>query len=268
MIALSVNLNKIALIRNSRAGQQPDVGAHAQMAIRAGADGITVHPRPDQRHIRAADCFDLAGVSEQRSVRSGRPLEFNIEGNPFAGPCRSDRAGVGDYPGFMPLLREIRPQQCTLVPDGADQLTSDHGFDLQRDGARLAPLLAELRALGIRSSLFLAPEPQQIRLAAGLGADRIELFTASWAQAWRAGAEVNTVYRRFQAAAACADELGLGVNAGHDLDLHNLPHFSTLPGLLEVSIGHALIIDALHMGLAATIAAYHRALGNETAQQT
>ncbi|MEJ2530618.1 MAG: pyridoxine 5'-phosphate synthase [Halioglobus sp.] len=253
MTALSVNLNKIALIRNSRDTTNPDIPQHAQMCIDAGADGITVHPRPDQRHIRAQDCFDLAGMLS---------VEFNIEGNPMTGPRRSDRPGIGDYPGFMALVREIRPDQCTLVPDADSQLTSDHGFDLKRDGDRVAPLVEELRGLGIRTSLFMDPVPEQIRLAARLGADRIELYTESYARAVRTGAGVDAALREFVVAAEVALEEGLGLNAGHDLDLHNLPRFAAeVPGLLEVSIGHALIVDAIRMGLADTIAAYQRALG-------
>ncbi len=251
MIALSVNLNKIALIRNSRDTTNPSVTEHARMCIAAGADGITVHPRPDQRHIRASDCFDLAGMLT---------VEFNIEGNPMAGPRRSDRAGVGDYPGFMELVKEIRPAQCTLVPDGDNQLTSDHGFDLKRDGEKVAPLVAELKALGIRTSLFMDPEPEQIRLAARVGADRIELYTESYARAFRDN-NLESVFRQFVAAAETAAEEGLGLNAGHDLDLLNLPRFATVPGLLEVSIGHALTVDAIRMGLANAIAAYQQALG-------
>ena len=252
MIALSVNLNKIALIRNSRDTTNPDVPHHARMCIDAGADGITVHPRPDQRHIRAQDCYDLAGMLE---------VEFNIEGNPMAGPRRSERPGVGDYPGFMELVRDIRPAQCTLVPDGDSQLTSDHGFDLKLDGERVAPLLAELKSLGIRTSLFMDPEPDQIRLAAQVGADRVELYTESYARACQAQGDVATVLGRFIEAAETAAEVGLGLNAGHDLDLHNLPRFATLPGLQEVSIGHALTVDAIRMGLANAVEAYQVALG-------
>jgi pyridoxine 5-phosphate synthase len=252
MIALSVNLNKIALIRNSRDTTNPSVTEHARMCIAAGADGITVHPRPDQRHIRASDCFDLAGMLT---------VEFNIEGNPMAGPRRSDRAGIGDYPGFMELVKEIRPAQCTLVPDGDNQLTSDHGFDLKRDGEKVAPLVAELKALGIRTSLFMDPEPEQIRLAARVGADRIELYTESYARAFRDKTHLKSIFRQFVAAAETAAEEGLGLNAGHDLDLTNLPRFATVPGLLEVSIGHALTVDAIRMGLANAVAAYQQALG-------
>jgi pyridoxine 5-phosphate synthase len=257
VIALSVNLNKIALIRNSRDTSNPDVNEHALMVLAAGADGITVHPRPDQRHIRASDCFELA----QTLAALARPVEFNIEGNPFAPARKSERAGVGDYPGFMELVAAIKPAQCTLVPDGDAQLTSDHGFDLTRDGDRVAPLLQTLRTLGIRTSLFMDPDLAQIRLAAEVGTDRIELYTEPYADAFKAGKDVDKVYGQYAEAAELATSLGLGVNAGHDLDLHNLPHFSRLPGLLEVSIGHALTVDAIRMGLANAVAAYQSALG-------
>jgi pyridoxine 5-phosphate synthase len=252
MIALSVNLNKIALIRNSRDTTLPDIPHHARMCIDAGADGITVHPRPDQRHIRVRDCFDLAAMLD---------VEFNIEGNPMSGPRASEREGVDDYPGFMALVKAIRPAQCTLVPDGDKQLTSDHGFDLRRDGERIAPLVQELKALGIRTSLFMDPDPEQIRLAAQTGTDRIELYTESYARACRLGKDVDRVFKQFADAAEVALEEGLGLNAGHDLDLFNLPRFATIAGLQEVSIGHALVVDALRMGLPATVAAYQRALG-------
>ena len=252
MIALSVNLNKIALIRNSRDTRIPDIPTHAQLCIDAGADGITVHPRPDQRHIRADDCRDLAGMLS---------VEFNIEGNPFAPARASDREGVSDYPGFMALVRELRPTQCTLVPDGDDQLTSDHGFDLTRQAADLEPILAELRSLGIRSSLFMDPLPEQMRIAADIGADRIELYTESYAAAVEDGGDVDGVYDRYRATAEAALAADLGVNAGHDLNLDNLPRFRELPGLLEVSIGHALTVDALRLGFAAAIRAYQVALG-------
>jgi pyridoxine 5-phosphate synthase len=258
MIALSVNLNKIALIRNSRDTTNPSVPEHARMCIAAGADGITVHPRPDQRHIRAEDCFELAAALATES-----DIEFNIEGNPMTGPRGSDRAGVSDYPGFIALVKEIRPTQCTLVPDGDNQLTSDHGFDLKRDGDQVAPLVAELQSLGIRTSLFMDPDPEQIRLAAQLGTDRIELYTEAYARACKTNTDVEAVFQQFMKAAEVAAETGLGLNAGHDLDLNNLPRFATIPGLLEVSIGHALTVDAIRMGLANAVAAYQQALGKQ-----
>jgi pyridoxine 5-phosphate synthase len=252
-ICLSVNLNKIALIRNSRAGDYPSVTEHARLCVEAGADGITVHPRPDQRHIRAGDVPALAAMLA---------VELNVEGNPFAGPASSHRADVADYPGFMALVRAVRPPQCTLVPDSDAQLTSDHGFDLARDGERLRPLIGELRALGIRVSLFMDPDPAQIRLAAACGADRVELYTGPYAAAFAAGADPAAILRPHVEAARAARDLGLGVNAGHDLNLLNLGAYAAaVPGLQEVSIGHAFTVDALRLGIAETVRAYQRCLG-------
>ena len=252
MIALSVNLNKIALIRNSRDTTNPSIPQHAQMCIDAGANGITVHPRPDQRHIRVADCFDLASMLQ---------VEFNIEGNPMTGPRKAERANVQDYPGFIALVKEIRPAQCTLVPDDDGQLTSDHGFDLKQNGEQVARVVQELQSLGIRTSLFMDPDPEQIRLAAQTGTDRIELYTETYARAFRTGDELEHVFQQFVRAAEVAAEEGLELNAGHDLNLNNLPRFATIAGLKEVSIGHHLTVDAIRMGLADTVAAYQYALG-------
>lgn len=252
MIALSINLNKIALIRNSRDTTNPSIPQHAQMCIDAGANGITVHPRPDQRHIRVADCFDLASMLQ---------VEFNIEGNPMTGPRKAERANVQDYPGFIALVKEIRPAQCTLVPDDDGQLTSDHGFDLKQNGEQVARVVQELQSLGIRTSLFMDPDPEQIRLAAQTGTDRIELYTETYARAFRTGDELEHVFQQFVRAAEVAAEEGLELNAGHDLDLNNLPRFATIAGLKEVSIGHHLTVDAIRMGLADTVAAYQYALG-------
>jgi pyridoxine 5-phosphate synthase len=249
--ALSVNLNKIALIRNSRDTVYPSVTEHAQLCIDAGADGITVHPRPDQRHIRVDDCYELA---EMLSV------EFNIEGNPLAPAMKSDRPRVSDYPGFLPLVKAIKPAQCTLVPDSNQQLTSDHGFDLRQSGDQLAPIIAELQALGIRVSLFMDPDIEQLALAKQIGADRIELYTGPYAEAWQQPDKLDSVFQQFYRAAEKAAELGLGLNAGHDLNLENLAHFATVPQLLEVSIGHAMTVDAIKMGLGNAIAAYQACL--------
>ena len=252
MIALSVNLNKIALIRNSRDTTNPNIPQHAQMCIDAGANGITVHPRPDQRHIRVTDCFDLASMLH---------VEFNIEGNPMTGPRKTERSDVEDYPGFMALVKEIRPTQCTLVPDGDGQLTSDHGFDLKQDGEQIARLVQELQSFGIRTSLFMDPDLEQIRLAAQTGTDRVELYTETYARAFRTGDDLEHVFQQFVRAAEVAVDEGLGLNAGHDLDLNNLPRFATIAGLREVSIGHHLTVDAIRIGLADAVAAYQRALG-------
>ncbi len=252
MTDLSINLNKIALIRNSRDTAYPSVTRHAQMCVDAGADGITVHPRPDQRHIRVQDCYDLAGMLS---------VEFNIEGNPFAPPMTSDRPGVSDYPGFMEIVTEIAPAQCTLVPDGNAQLTSDHGFDLEKDGARLAPIIDRLHGKGIRVSLFMDPVEKQIRRARELGADRIELYTGPYAVAHAQG-NWSSVLTRYRDAAQFADNIGLGVNAGHDLNLDNLSLFAgALPRLREVSIGHAFTVDCIERGLVSTVKAYQSCLG-------
>lgn len=250
---LSININKIALVRNSRAGNYPDLAAHARMILNAGADGITVHPRPDQRHVRAADCKPLQQVCDEYGV------EFNIEGNPFAGALTSARSDVGDYPGFMEIIRALRPAQATLVPDSDAQLTSDHGFDLTRDGERLAPLLAELKALGVRSSLFMDPIPHQIELAKKIGADRIELYTGPYAAAFDRN-DIDAVFKPYVDAAMLCRQLGLGLNAGHDLNLRNLAHFATVADLKEVSIGHAFTVDAWQYGIVDTVARYQRCL--------
>jgi pyridoxine 5-phosphate synthase len=244
-IALSVNLNKIALIRNSREGNYPDLIEHAKACISHGANGITVHPRPDQRHVRPGDVLQLAEL-----LKPLPEIEFNVEGNPFA-------AQRGDYPGLASLAEAVLPDQCTLVPDTDHQLTSDHGFDLTKTADKLLPVIEKLKSLKIRVSLFMDPIPEQIELAKQLGADRIELYTGPYAAAWNNDPDtVENLYQQHRRAALLASELGLGVNAGHDLNLGNLPMFSTIPGLKEVSIGHALIVDAMTLGLAETVKAY------------
>lgn len=249
MTELSINLNKIALIRNSRDTAIPDVVEFAHAVIAAGAHGITVHPRPDQRHIRADDCDALSAAIS---------VELNIEGNPFAGARESDRRGVGDYPGFMALVERVRPAQVTLVPDGDQQLTSDHGFDLTQDANRLEPIIQQLKMWGCRVSLFMDPNPETMAMAAAIGADRIELYTESYAVAHRQGDFIG-VLDRFKKTAVAAAEAGLGVNAGHDLNLDNLPYFTVTP-LLEVSIGHAFTIDALRFGIDEAVKRYLGAL--------
>lgn len=242
MTVLSVNVNKVAVLRNSRGGSEPSVVAAAEAAIRAGAGGITVHPRPDQRHIRPADVRDLAALVAGR-------VEYNLEGNPFAPP----REG---YPGFLALVAEARPQQATLVPDGDGQLTSDHGFDLAKDAARLRPLVAGLKALGARVSLFMDAGAPDIERAADVGADRIELYTGPYAEAFAAG-DASAALALCAETARRAQAVGLGVNAGHDLSQANLGAFLRgVPGVLEVSIGHALIGEALYAGLDATVKGY------------
>ena len=243
MVALSINLNKIALIRNSREGNYPNVISHAQLCIDEGVEGITVHPRPDQRHIRPIDVRQLNQLVSPLST-----VEFNIEGNPFA-------PSLGDYPGFIALVKESQPEQCTLVPDNNDQLTSDHGFDLNITGEQLMPIIQDLKAQGIRVALFMDPDPAQIQLAAQVGADRVELYTGPYAAAWGTD-NLDRLFQRHLAAAELATSLGMGVNAGHDLNLDNLAKFASIPGLLEVSIGHAFTVDSLAMGMTNALRAY------------
>jgi len=246
MTLLSVNVNKIAVLRNSRGGDQPDVCTAAQACIAAGAHGITVHPRPDQRHIRPGDVSAISAMLEGR-------VEFNIEGNAFAPPR-------GDYPGLLALARAAQPQQCTLVPDSDAQLTSDHGFDLRADAPRLAPLIAALKSYGCRVSLFVDADAGELERAAQIGADRVEIYTGPYASAHARG----DFARELEACVRCAERArsaGLGVNAGHDLSQSNLATLKrAIPFLAEVSIGHALISEALYAGLDATVRAYLRLL--------
>ena len=243
--ALSVNLNKIALLRNARGGREPDVLRAGAACLDAGAHGLTVHPRPDARHVRSDDVMALAALCLARGV------EFNIEGNPLAPP----RPG---YPGLLALCQAAQPAQVTLVPDGDGQLTSDHGFDFLRDGDALRPLVAAFRDLGARVSVFVDVGDLHVQRAADCGAQRVELYTGPYADAHAAGdpraalAAAAETARRAQAA-------GLAVNAGHDLNQANLPAFlAGVPQVREVSIGHALIGEALYEGLAATVGAYRR----------
>ena len=247
MTALSINLNKIALIRNSREGNYPSVVEHAKTCIDCGVDGITVHPRPDQRHIRPDDVRQLAVLT-----RPFEAVEFNIEGNPFASTC-------GSYPGLVSLVKETQPDQCTLVPDADNQLTSDHGFDLTQQADQLVPIINEIKAMGVRVSLFMDPDLQQIKLASEVGADRIELYTGPYAAAW-GSSQLDTIFQQHLEAAKLASSLGLGVNAGHDLNLDNLAKFASIPNLLEVSIGHAFTVDSLNMGMVSALKAYKACL--------
>ncbi len=242
MTRLSVNVNKIALLRNSRNLGIPCVTRAAEIVLRAGAHGITVHPRPDARHIRAADVHDLAQL-----LRDWPQAELNIEGNPFEPP-------------LLELARAVRPRQCTLVPDDPAAFTSDHGWDLARDGERLRAVVAGLHDLGIRVSLFMDPLPEAMTAAAATGADRVELYTEPYARAFGTAGEAMAV-ARYAGAARSAQAAGLEANAGHDLNCGNLPLFlSAVPGIAEVSIGHALVADALESGLAATVASYLKAM--------
>jgi pyridoxine 5-phosphate synthase len=239
--ALSVNVNKVALLRNSRHLGIPSVLRAAQCCLQAGAQGITVHPRPDERHIRAADVAELATLMREWPER-----EFNIEGNPFH--------------NLMGFIQTYRPHQVTFVPDGEGQFTSDNGWNFPEDAQRLIPLIAQCKALGVRVSLFMDPLPEKMAHAKAVGADRVELYTEPYAAAWGSPQASQALSRYTQAAQAALD-CGLGINAGHDLNLQNLPDFvRAVPGLSEVSIGHALIADALEFGYAATVQAYLQAL--------
>ena len=227
--ALSVNVNKVALLRNSRHLDVPSVVRAARLCLQAGAQGITIHPRPDERHIRAQDAEDLAHLMREWPER-----EFNIEGNPFH--------------NLLPLVERFRPHQCTLVPDSEDQFTSDHGWRFPQDAARLLPVMRQLNDWGVRVSLFMDPEPEAMAAARDVGADRVELYTESYARAFAQG-QHSEVLAAFGDTALAAIDAGLGVNAGHDLNQANLPLFlQAVPGVLEVSIGHAFIADALELG--------------------
>jgi len=236
MTALSVNLNKVALLRNSRTIGIPSVEHAAVLALEAGAHGITVHPRPDGRHVRAPDVALLSSL-----LKRWPGCEFNIEGNPFH--------------GLLEFVAQVRPNQCTFVPDETGAFTSDHGWNLPADRGLLEPMVHQARELGVRVSLFMDPAPDAMAHAAALGADRVELYTEPYAQAFGT-AEQDAVLERYAAASAAARRAGLGVNAGHDLNRHNLAVFLRRVGADEVSIGHALIADALEFGLATTVQLY------------
>jgi pyridoxine 5-phosphate synthase len=239
MTRLSVNLNKIALLRNQRNIGIPNVLKTAETVIKAGAYGITVHPRPDERHIKYSDVFDLAEMLT---------VEFNIEGNPFLGR-------------YMEVVGRVRPDQATLVPDTPDANTSDHGWNLKADEERLVPIVEKLKDAGVRVSLFMDPDEAGIIKAKEIGADRVELYTEPYAKAFRTGENLEEVLQKYVDAARAAKDAGLGVNAGHDLNLDNLRKFlSEVTGVLEVSIGHALIAEALEMGLSNTVKEYLKIL--------
>jgi len=238
MTKLSVNINKIATLRNSRGGNNPDVVKSAIDIQRFGADGITVHPRPDERHIRYNDV---------REIKKIITTEFNIEGN-----CREQK--------FIDLVLETRPDQVTLVPDVLGQLTSDHGWDTIKHKDYLKEMIGIFQNAGIRVSIFVDPVPAMVEGAAATGTDRIELYTEAYARHYATGNKLSAI-RDYVEAAQKAEELGLGLNAGHDLDLHNLQFFKQhIPWLDEVSIGHALISDALYFGLDNTVQMYKRQL--------
>ena len=235
MTVLSVNVNKIALLRNSRGHDFPNVLEFVERLLELGVKGITVHPRPDERHITRKDARDLGA-----RLRNIADVEFNIEGYPSA--------------EFMALVLEIKPDQCTLVPDSPDQLTSDHGWDVAAN-PQLAEITGQLRQAGIRSSLFLDPSPTQLAAIKGIGADRIELYTEAYADAF-GSAQERAVFQAYADTAAAARELDIGINAGHDLNLDNLARFLEIPGIAEVSIGHALVVECLQWGVEEVIRRY------------
>ena len=238
---LSINLNKVALVRNTRHLGIPSVTRAATLCLQAGAQGITIHPRPDERHIRAMDVADLSELMQAWPDR-----EFNIEGNPLQ--------------NLMGFVRQFKPHQATFVPDGEGQFTSDHGWNPVTDTDKLPPLIAEAKALGVRVSLFMDAEPSHMAWAKSVGADRVELYTEPFAAAWETSTQ-SVQLQRFAKAAQAALDVGLGVNAGHDLNRDNLTAFlKQVPGVQEVSIGHALIADALELGYSAAIEAYLRCI--------
>ncbi len=238
MTRLSVNINKIATLRNSRGGDNPNLVQVAKDCERFGAEGITVHPRPDERHIRYQDVQDLSNIVT---------TEFNIEGNP-----KEDK--------FVALVLAVKPAQVTLVPDTLGQLTSDHGWDTISEQAYLKNIISKFKNAGIRVSIFVDPDEQMVQAAATTGTDRIELYTEMYAKQFAIGNKEAAI-APYMVAAALANKLGLGINAGHDLDRFNLPYLiQQIPSIDEVSIGHALISDALYLGLENTIQLYKRAL--------
>ena len=238
MTKLSVNINKIATLRNSRGGNNPDLIKTAMDIQTFGAEGITVHPRPDERHIRYADVYALKNIIT---------TEFNIEGNP-----REQK--------FIDLVLANKPQQVTLVPDALGQLTSDHGWDTKKNKDYLIEIVDVFKKAGIRVSLFVDPDPEMVSAAGETGTDRIELYTENYAREFQEGLKEKAI-APYRAAATKASESGMGINAGHDLDLHNLKYFSeNVPGIAEVSIGHALISDALYLGLENAVQLYKRQL--------
>ena len=249
MIALSVNVNKIATLRNSRGGDIPDVLTAVDTCVAAGAQGITVHPREDQRHITPADVKDIAERLKEINTQKTPNIEYNIEGDP--------------RPDLIDRVLHTKPTQCTLVPVVTGEITSHTVWDIRKDGDMLKPIIETLKNADIRVSLFSGTDVEQIARTRDIGADRIELYTAPYAMA-QTKTEIEREFALMEHAAVKAMDLGLGVNAGHDLNLENLPLMQKLTGLLEVSIGHHLMADALYIGLEAAVKAYRRALGQQT----
>ena len=241
MTVLSVNVNKIALLRNSRGRDFPSVVGFSEQLIDLGVKGITVHPRPDERHVTRRDVYALSEM-----LRDKPQVEFNIEGYPSE--------------NFLKMVLEVSPDQCTLVPDSPEQLTSDHGWNIPQNQFVLRQVLSELREQGVRSSLFLDPDPEMVDHVPSVAADRIELYTEDFASHY-AGPKEEMVFERYRATAERAGQLGIGINAGHDLDLKNLPKFLQISNILEVSIGHALIVESLQLGVTEVIKRYLAIVG-------
>ena len=239
MINLSVNINKVATLRNARGGDEPKVVQAARTCIEAGSQGITVHPREDQRHIRPGDVRDLSAMLS---------VEFNIEGDP--------------RPDLLDLVMEIRPDQCTLVPVEPGEITSHHGWNIEKDEKILASAIERLKKGGVRVSLFMDPEPANMAKAAALGADRVELYTGPYASA-NTEAEIANEFSRLREAHDAALDAGMVLNAGHDLNLNNLQMLQELPGIKEASIGHAIICHALYVGLTQAVKDFRVACGQE-----
>ena len=248
MISLSVNVNKVATLRNSRGGDIPDMLTAVDTCIAAGAQGITVHPREDERHITPADVQDIAERLIEINTQKSPMIEYNIEGDP--------------RPDLIDMVLRTKPTQCTLVPVVAGEVTSHTVWDIRKDGDKLKPIIASLKSTGIRVSLFSGTDVDQIAMTRDIGADRIELYTAPYAMA-QTKTEIEREFALLENAAVKATDLGLGINAGHDLNLDNLPLMQKLPGLLEVSIGHHLMADALYIGMEAAVKAYRHALGQQ-----
>ena len=249
MIALSVNVNKIATLRNSRGGDIPDILTAVDTCVAAGAQGITVHPREDQRHITPADVKDIAERLKEINTQKTPNIEYNIEGDP--------------RPDLIDMVLRTKPTQCTLVPVVTGEITSHTVWDIRKDGNMLKPIIEALKNVDIRVSLFSGTDVEQIARTHDIGADRIELYTAPYAMA-QTKTEIEHEFALLENTAVKAVDLGLGVNAGHDLNLENLPLMQKLTGLLEVSIGHHLMADALYIGMEAAVKAYRRALGQQT----
>lgn len=248
MTDLSINLNRVALLRNSRPGSLPSIAHAAHVCIDAGANGITVHPRPDERHIRRTDVDVLSELINDHNKGGGDTVEFNIEGYPS--------------PEFLEMVIGIAPHQCTLVPDLPDQATSDHGWDVKASEAVLRASIARLSDNGIRVSMFVDPDDDVIKATREIGADRIELYTEPYAVAFHTP-DADDSIKRYTECTALATSIGLGVNAGHDLNLANLPRFAKIPGLLECSIGHAVACDSIFVGLKEAVRLYRRAINGE-----